>query len=158
MHACTPTTLCHQVVQGSPYPNATPGRLPKPGTPQSPLRPPSPGVRPSSPAALASPLQSLHLDFLSEGARPEERAALEVAAGMLMARVEGPRGQAGSGTATADEVEKLRRAVMLALLDKQVRGRQQSHPLLLQLCLSCTCARHALQVCVLSPSLPSVRS
>lgn len=45
---------------------------------------------------------------------------------MLMARVEGPRGQAasaagpGAGAASADEVEKLRRAVMLALLDKQV--------------------------------------
>ena len=52
--------------------------------------------------------------------RPEETASLEVAAGMLLARAEAEA--PGVGGAPMNEQDKLKRALMLALLDKQVRA------------------------------------
>ena len=52
--------------------------------------------------------------------RPEETVSLEVAAGLLMARAEAAAPPAGGG-GPMSEADKLKRALMLALLDKQVR-------------------------------------
>ena len=86
------------------------------------------GKRPEAPPSPGSP--GLGFSFRDIGRPPGEEVdvSLEIAAGLLMARVEADVRQGGGGrgdTEGSEVADKLKRALMLALLDKQVGFRER---------------------------------